>query len=570
MTNTFRRHHKTIMWIIIVGTIVSFVYYLTPTARNTGGGGGYRGAVSVGSIDGEPITPPQFEAAEREASVALYMRGGKWPTPAQASEALPEIAFQQLFIASKVKELNLEVTDDAVRAFTRRLFGLQPGQAMPKDKFDEFVRVELNQKGRVGQDDFEHWVRDQVGAELLVRLYGMNGDLITSKEAEFFFRRFHEIMTVELVRFPLTNYTNQIVLADKDIQEFYDQNQSRYDLPEREQINYIRFNLTNYLAIADQMLAGISNLDAQLDAKYSSQAPESYKDDAGKQLSAEAAKAKIKEDYRLQGLARGAAQTNATQLRELLFKGRTEGQRITREEFEKFAATNGLTVVTTPPFDRQNPPRELDLPRLYLDTVFQLRESDPDDQYKVVQASNAVVLLGLERKLPTESQPLEAVRARVTEDYRNSKAMELAGQAADQFESRARTNLAGGQSFDEVCASWNIKPQTLTPFSIDTKSIPEIGDQREFEGLVRLSYEMPVNQMSPVERTATGNLLLFLKARSPVEESVVQRDMPAFLTTQREQRQYAAFILWLGREMQAHLSRPAPKPSAAQAPPPPS
>jgi hypothetical protein len=257
------------------------------------------------------------------------------------------------------------------------------------------------------------------------------------------------------------------------------------------------------------------------------------------------------------------------QLKELFLKGRPEGQRITREEFEKFAATNGLTVVTTPPFDRQNPPKELELPRLYLDMVFQLKDSDPDDQYKIVPGSNSVVLLGLERKLPSESQPLEAVRARVTEDYRKSKAMELSSQAAEQFESHARTNLAGGQSFDEACASWNLKPQTLTPFSIDTKSIPEIEDPREFEGLVRLAYEMPVDQMSPVERTATGNLLLFLKSRTPVEESVVQRDLPAFLTTQREQRQYAAFSLWLGREMQAHLSRP-PKPSAAQTQPPPS
>ena len=201
--------------------------------------------------------------------------------------------------------------------------------------------------------------------------------------------------------------------------------------------------------------------------------------------------------------------------------------------------------------------------------VFQLKDSDPDDQYKVVPGSNSVVFLGLERKLPSESQPLEAVRDKVTGDCRHSKAMELASQAADQFESHARTNLAGGQSFDEVCASWNIKPQTLTPFSIDTKSIPEIEDPREFEGLVRLAYEMPVDQMSPVERTATGNLLLFLKARSPVEEAVVQRDLPAFLTSQREQRQYAAFSLWLGREMQTHVVRP-PKPSAAQAQPPPS
>ena len=42
--------------------------------------------------------------------------------------------------------------------------------------------------------------------------------------------------------------------------------------------------------------------------------------------------------------------------------------------------------------------------------VFQLKDSDPDDQYKVIPGSNSVVFLGLERKLPPENQPLEVVR----------------------------------------------------------------------------------------------------------------------------------------------------------------
>jgi len=48
------------MWIIIVGTILSFVYYLTPNATRGGGGGAPIRSAPAGSIDGEPITQFQF------------------------------------------------------------------------------------------------------------------------------------------------------------------------------------------------------------------------------------------------------------------------------------------------------------------------------------------------------------------------------------------------------------------------------------------------------------------------------------------------------------------------------
>ena len=711
MTNTFRRHHKTIMWIIIVGTILSFVYYLTPTARNTGGGGGSFRAAPVGFIDGEPVSQSQYEVAWREAKVAIFMREHHWPTSQPTSQALPTIAFQQLYIAAKVKELNLDVTMDATAAFTRRLFNIPPGQAFPKDKFEDFVKKELNETGKVGEDDFYHWVRDQVGVELLIKLYGMNGDLITSKEAEFFFRRDHEQMTVELARFSLSNYISQIVPTAQDIGDFYTNRQANYRLPEREQLNYIFFNPTNYTPVADQVMAGMSNLDAQIDQNYASQSPTNYMDEAGHQLSAEAAKAKMKEIFRLR-LARNAAQTNAEQLTQLFFEEHKKGQAITNQfitktELERFAASNGLTAVTTPPFDEENPPKELQVPPMYLEMIFQLKAggspafsadeirdlpklanklrgqsdpvsaflwqslpnaeqvvltnyqppapssnqvaatssnqmaaassekaqevvvqalnkiigepciyererfkevalrpetadlmkreptglalarlnrmlledaypaelsrnpaSDPEDQYKLLQATNGFFFLGLERVLPSENQPLEVVRAKVTEDYRTSRAMDLAGQAGAAFEAAAQAGQAKGQSFEEICAEQKIKPQTLSPFSFDTKSIPEVEDQSEFDYLIkREAYEMAVGQITPFRQTSTGGFVMSLKARTPVEESVVQRDLPDFLAKQREQRQFAAFQIWIGREIQTHVKMPATKPAAGEAAP---
>jgi hypothetical protein len=569
MTNTFRRHHKTVMWIIIGATIVTFVYYLTPNATRNSGGGGSAPSAPAGTIDGETVSQPQFDMAMQEAKVAMRMSGaGRWPTAQETSQQLPRIAFQQLLIAAKLKELNLDVPVEATAALTRRLFGVQPGQTLSREKFQEFVRNELNDRGKVSEDDFYHWVHDQAGLALLIKLYGMNGELITTNEVESFFRRDHESMSVELARFPLTNYTAQIVPTEEDIQHLYTNRQAAYRLPEREQINYIHFNITNYLPAADAIMAGKSNLDTLIEQTYLSHEAASWKDEAGNQLSAEAAKAKIKADSRLQVFARQIAETNAQQLTQLFFDGHKDkpDQLITKGELEKFAASNGLTVVTTPPFDEQNLPKGLQLYPMYVDMVFQLNTNSPEDQYQFARASNGLFLLGLERKLPSENQPLEAVRAKVVEDYRNNKAMELAGQAGAKFEAAARDGLAKGLSFEDICAEQKIKPQILTPFSHETKSIPEIQDENEFDYIKSIAYQLPVGQIAPFEQTAAGGFVVYLKARTPVDESIVQRDLPAFLASQRELRQSAAFGIWLNQEMRLHVI-PAAKPAAAEAPP---
>jgi hypothetical protein len=558
MTNTFRKHHKTIMWIIIVGTIVSFVYFLSPTARNPGGGGRSAPATFYGSINGEPISQQQFDAATQEARLVYRMSQGQWPAERDTSQTILQITYQRLFIEAKLKQMNMVVTDDAAARYTKELFGIPQDQAFPKDKFAEFVRKELNQAGRVGLEDFDHFVRNQVGQQLLLSLFGMNGQLITQKEAEFFFRRENEIMAVELARFPITNFTAKVTPTPQDIEDFYTKRQADYRLPEREQVNYIRFDATNYQTVAATMLAGMSNLEADIEHKYISADPAAFKDQAGNQLSADAAKARIKEDSR-QSLAWRAAQTNAYDLVKRLAEGHDKDHPITKADLAKLAETNGLTVTTTAPFDQRNPPKDLPLPPQALAIVFQLEFGDPDDQYKLLGGTNGFYLVGLEQKLPSENQSLETVRAKVTEDYRNSKALELAKDAGARFAAAAKMGLDRGQTFDALCAAQGITPESLTPFALLTPSIPEMDDKNEFEFVARIVFELPVGQCSQFAPIPTGGFVAFVKSRTPLDDAIVQRDIPAFLDKMRRDRQVAAFNQWLGREMRLHVVPMTPK-----------
>ena len=70
MIGTIRRHQKWLWGVIIAATISTFVVYLNPTTKYGGGGsGGSAPAVDLGSINGEPITLDQLQAAEREAAL---------------------------------------------------------------------------------------------------------------------------------------------------------------------------------------------------------------------------------------------------------------------------------------------------------------------------------------------------------------------------------------------------------------------------------------------------------------------------------------------------------------------
>jgi len=236
-----------------------------------------------------------------------------------------------------------------------------------------------------------------------------------------------------------------------------------------------------------------------------------------------------------------------------LFEGHSKEKPVSKEDMQSLAATNGLTVVTTEPFDAQNPPPDLALAPKAVAFLFQLEIGDPTDQYQILPGTNGFYLVGLEKKYPSEDQPLESVRAKVTEDYRAEKAMELIKVAGANIESAVKNGLARGQSFEAICAAQGVKVETLTPFAAVTTSIPEMTDKQEFEYLVRIVYELPAGQSSPFAPTPSGGFLAYVKSRTPVEEAIVQRDIPTFLERFRKQRQDAAYQEWMMREFEAHV-----------------
>ncbi len=564
MIGTIRRHQQWLWVVIIVATIISFTTYLSPNRRNLGGIGG-SGSVSAdfGSIDGQPVTRDDFFAAEREGRLFFRLRAGEWPDSEDQKKQVERYASQALLLETEMKDYKINVTTAAAARFTKIILGVPLDQAMPADKFEEFIQNELMRRGGLTADDFERFVRHQCGQEYLTTLVGMSGKLITSTEAEFFYRRENEPMATEWVPFPATNFYALTAPSDTELEDFFTKHEADYRLPDRIKVNYVQFDATNYTAQADKLLG--TNLDERADQVYHQQGPDTFKDDAGKPLAADAAIVRIKKQMH-QYAALTEARKDANAFLTTLTEAHDEQHPLTPEDLAALAKTKGLTVKTTAPFDEKTGAKEFDVPPARLRVLFSLRDDDPEDKKREMiyapsplLGENAVYAVGLQQRYKSQVQALSVVYDKVVADYRRSKSLELAKAAGDKFATALQSGMQQqDKTFDSICAAENVTPESLPPFALTTTNLPaQISDKALFEQVQETAFALPTDECSKFVPTIDGGFVVYVRQRLKVDEAKMQRELPAYLARMRDQRQIAAFEEWLRRQIQMRLVPPA-------------
>jgi hypothetical protein len=545
--------------VIIAATIVSFVAYFSPN-RKYNNSDQDTSEANFGAVYGEPITREQLRAAEQESRILFRLNYGEWPDAGSEEKRknLLSLAHQRLLLTSELEQYHITPTPEAAARYTRQLLGIKPEDVVPADKILETLG-KMGQEGGVTIDDFDRFARHQVGQEYLIALVGMSGKLITPQEAEIFYRRENAPMQTELVSFPATNFYSMTTPTEADIEDFYTKRQADYRVPDRIQVNYVVFTASNYLAKVEKDLG--TNLNDHVEQAYLQSGAAAFKDESGTQLSPEAAKAKIRKQMLQYGGMNQAAKDAKSFLNDLS-QGHDDDHPYTAGDLAALAKTRNLTVKTTEPFDQKEGSKELAIAPKFLHVLFQLRDDDPDDKERsdiyapLVGGDDAVYVAGLQKRIPSQIQPLSAVHDKVTADYRQNKALELAKAAGTRFETALAAGLAQGKTFDTMCAAQFVHPQSLSPFSLASTAIPEVPDKAEFEQVMGIAARMHPGQCSPFMPAADGGFLLYFKAQLPVDNAALQRELPAFLARMRDKLQIAAYNAWINKEYQLHFVAP--------------
>jgi len=400
---------------------------------------------------------------------------------------------------------------------------------------EEFVNQILKPEG-MGEDDFERFLAHEAGAQQLVSLAGLSGKLVTPGEAEILYREDHQELACSMILLSASNFLPNVTVSNATVRRFYTNEMSLYREPARMQVNYVKFNVTNYWADAIKTL---TNLDKDVDAEVKRAGTNLV----GHAKTPEESRAAIRDIFiRREALvpARRDASDFANQLYNLEPKK--------PENIETLAKQKGMTVKTTGLFDEVNGPKDMDTLYNLPKAAFQLSAEEPFGG--AVPEQDGVYVLGFKNSVPSSVPPFEQVEAKVTEDYRYYQANLLAQQAIIRAYTELTNGLAHGKTFMALTAELGLKTESLPPFSLETGKLPEsLEDRVSLNTLRKAAFSAEVGGVSTPGRAQYGFFLVNVERRLPVDEAKLKAEVPAFLAEMRRARQADAFNQWFNTQI---------------------
>lgn len=536
------RKHQTWLWIIIIAAVVvSFVIYFTPGVTLEPS----RLAQShYGFMNGKPISIKAYREALFEAKIRAFLRTGRWPDRSEARQLEMDFdrqARERLVLADRLEKLGIVVSDADVARWIEENFEnpSQPGTA--RAMYEALVR-ELARHG-LTEADLARFIRHEIGINHLLDLTGVAGALVPPREAEALYRRQNERFHAEAAVFTYSNYLAAVQINPDELARFYTNRRDFYRVPERVQVQFVRFALTNYLAQAEDELAKRTNLTAELDALYLQAGPNRFTDENGQVLPPEAAKVKIREQLRDEQ-ARLAARREAARFATELDKMEPRKP----ENLATLAAQKGLSVTTTAPFSEVEGPRGLDVPPQFTRVAFSLSPERPFSGTLVGQ--DGAYLLAFLARFPSEIPPFEALRERVEAEYRHDQAVLLARQACTNFVAALTNQLAAGGNFTDLAVQAGATWIGLPVFNLASRNLPQWDPRVNLEQVKLVAPGLQTNTPSGPVLTRDGALVLLLKQRVPVTDAELREALPPYLSELRAQRRFNGFSDWFQRQIE--------------------
>lgn len=538
MIGTIRKHSAWLWWLVAGLTIISFVIFMGQGGTRYGARGG-----ALGVIYDKPVTPETLDAAKREFTIYYWRQTGEFPgkNPNFSQTDLEKESYVRLMLTTKAKLLGIYVSEDAQVAVAKEFLStLSRGKPV---SMSEFVEKVLRPEG-LTVADFQRYVADDLMIEQLIQSLGLPGSFVSPQEASQLYDRENQDYSAQAVFFSASNYLSQVTATPAAVSQFYTNYMAAYRLPDRVQVNYVKYDLSNFTASAEQKLGGKTNIAAQAEAAFA----EHGLDAVPGAKTPEEAEAKIR-DFLLRQEEVKEAEEQALQFVRPLFAMDPP----LPDNLVQLAKKNGLAVHTTAPFSEADAPAEFPASGDLVKAMLALNADSPFIQRPVV-GPDAVYVIGLAKQLPSVIQSFSDIHDRVVEDYKNYLATIKARATGTNFYVSAAVQMATGKTFAQAALAAGLAPVALTPFSLNSKEISEAEGHADIKQIQNAAYLTKVGHVSQFEPSEDGGFVLYVHSLLPVDEAAKKTEFPAFLAQMRRSRESEAFNLWVNAEASRQLA----------------
>jgi hypothetical protein len=338
-----------------------------------------------------------------------------------------------------------------------------------------------------------------------------------------------------------------VTVTPDDVSRYYSNHISDYRIPERIQVSYVEYPLTNYLTEANEEMAKMTNMNERLEAVYQRRGGTNYYKDA---KSPDEAKEKIREEMRKELMTMAANRKAVTFANEVYDK-----EPARPENLAAVAKDKGLTVKVTAPFDRDEGPKDIKVSADFGKKAFTLSPTNEPFGGPLL-GEDALYVIAFDKRIPSEIPPLDQIREKVAADAKFDQAKSLARQAGQSFYATLTSGLAQGKAFDAICAEAKVQPTNVPPFSLSTRALPEVEDHISLNGrggIKELAFSTSPGKTSMFQTTADGGMLLYVKAKLPLDAAKLSAELPTYVENVRQQRQGEAFNAWFRKQAEKGL-----------------
>ena len=538
MIGTIRKHSALLWWSIIPITILSFVMFMGSGPGRSGGGaqtGGY------GTIYGKPVTAADYQQAQNEFFILYWMRYGQWPDKDSRLDhaEFEKETYKRLMLNRKAAQLDIHVSEEslatAASEFLRSLS--RNGETVPMQKFVEQVLA----PERLGLTDLQNALRDDLVVGQMIQTLGLSGELVTPQEAGLLYDRENQEFSAQAVFFSASNYVAQATITPAAVAQFYTNNMAAYREPDRVQVSYVFYDVTNYLAQSKAEWEK-TNFTEYVDSVY-----QEHQSEFADAKTPDEAKAKIREL-----LIRNRALVNARELANEFATALFALEPVKPENFATLAKQKGLAIHTTAPFSETYGPEEISVPTAFTKAAFQLNADVPFAG--PIIAADGIYIISLAQQLPSTIPALDQIRSRVTTDFKDQEVVALAQHAGTNYYYALTVQMAAGKTFAQAAVAAGQKPVVLPPFSLSTADMPELDGHATIVQLQRAAFNTPAGHISSFLPTSDGGFILFVQQLLPVDEAKKNAALPQFTAQIRRSRQGEAFNRWLQSEANRELT----------------
>lgn len=533
MIGSIRKHSNWLWAIIVTAVIASFVIW-----SDAGGGRNSFdfGGSDFGKLYGRPITRDQLLKARTAVSVDDALRGGR----ARGASADNERQVAELMVLqAKVKEMGIQVSDDAVGKYLRENF---KDASTGTFNYDVFIQ-NLLQRTRIDESTFLEHIRQQVAIQHMVETVGAASRLVTPREVESDYRRDNERWVTKAALFSVSNRVASITAKPEELTKFYSNRIAYYRIPERSVLVYVRFDATNYIAEAESMISKEAGFTNRLEEFYKQRGAEMFRDENDKLLSKEAALRKIRDEASSQGalgLARQAAVRFNDELGALT--------NVTASSFAMTASKLKVPLRSTTPFRVGERIMGLETVQSLPQRVAGLNAETPYTE--PLDGDGFVVIPMLQTKLPPEIPSFETVRERVLQDYKMDRARAATREAGEKFQATAAAGLASGKRFDDIISSEKVPVISVPEFTTAAQNVAGLDSRLNLYLVRNAATSAKSNGVSRYTESSDGGFVLYLEKKEPVSDEAVKLALPTALAEARQQRRMSVFQSWFASEFQ--------------------